>query len=408
MVTCATRDSALQRLESFLPQAVSYSRQRNFVKKGHPDVSLLSAPIRCRLITEYEVADAALKQCGLTKAEKFIQEVYWRAYWKGWLEQRPQVWSHYREKLQELREDAGLRNACAPLENGETGVEPIDSFARELLETGYMHNHARMWFASYWIHVARLPWQWGADFFYRHLLDADPASNTLSWKWVAGLQTPGKTYLIRKSNIESCCASDYPRANLDSLDEYHPVEPEPEDPAMRTPHPLPDVSTSPPPSLDGKAGLWLHGDDLTPETGPLSSFRPDSICAVCSLKLFDAYSLSEMRQAYMQRVMVDALQRSGDHFNTSPECRADSDIPATVTAWAKDHGLVHVVAMLPTVGPLRDKVAELESHLDYAGIQIHWFRRKEDQEIWPHAQKGFFPFWKSVRQSLDPQLGLGL
>ncbi len=66
---------------------------------------------------------------------------------------------------------------------------------------GYLHNHARMWFASIWIFTLRLPWVLGADFFMRHLCDGDPASNTLSWRWVAGLHTRGKTYLARASNI---------------------------------------------------------------------------------------------------------------------------------------------------------------------------------------------------------------
>ena len=77
----------------------------------------------------------------------------------------------------------------------------MDRFARELIATGYLHNHARMWWASFWVHVERLPWELGADFFFRHLLDADPASNTLSWRWVAGLQTRGKSYLVRRSNL---------------------------------------------------------------------------------------------------------------------------------------------------------------------------------------------------------------
>ena len=77
-------------------------------------------------------------------------------------------------------------------------VAVMNGFARELVETGYLHNHSRMWFAGYWVHVARLPWQLGAKFFQDHLLDFDPASNTLSWRWVAGLQTPGKTYLPRR------------------------------------------------------------------------------------------------------------------------------------------------------------------------------------------------------------------
>ncbi len=86
--------------------------------------------------------------------------------------------------------------------SGSTGIDCFDHWAQELADTGYLHNHARMWFASIWIFTLELPWQLGADFFLTRLLDADPAANTLSWRWVAGLHTPGKHYLARASNIE--------------------------------------------------------------------------------------------------------------------------------------------------------------------------------------------------------------
>ncbi|OYX89674.1 MAG: hypothetical protein B7Y78_14350, partial [Caulobacter sp. 35-67-4] len=84
---------------------------------------------------------------------------------------------------------------------GRTGIEGFDDWVLELRQTGYLHNHARMWFASIWIFTLQLPWTLGADFFLRHLIDADAASNTMSWRWVAGLQTPGKTYLASTDNI---------------------------------------------------------------------------------------------------------------------------------------------------------------------------------------------------------------
>jgi deoxyribodipyrimidine photo-lyase len=78
--------------------------------------------------------------------------------------------------------------------NGQTGLTCFESWVTELVETGYLHNHARMWFASIWILTLGLPWRLGAVFLYRHLLDGDAASNTLGWRWVAGLQTRGKPY----------------------------------------------------------------------------------------------------------------------------------------------------------------------------------------------------------------------
>ena len=191
-------------LKRFLPQAGSnYARGRNFVPGV---VSGLSPYVRHRLITEAEIVGAVLQQHSLEEAEKFIQEICWRTYWKGWLEMRPKVWSEYLQELRTLRarmaEDPDLDDRVQKAERGMTGIGCLDAWANELRQTGHLHNHVRMWFASIWVHTLRLPWQLGADFFMRHLLDGDPASNTLSWRWVCGLQTQGKVYQATADNIE--------------------------------------------------------------------------------------------------------------------------------------------------------------------------------------------------------------
>lgn len=193
----SSRSASLRAMDAWLPRAPRYAGLRNRVVPGHPHVSRLSPSISCRLLLEQEVVDAALGRFALSTVEKFVQEVYWRLYWKGWLELRPGVWRAYRDGLAEASD--GARERAAEVMAGHSGVAVMDHFARELTGTGYLHNHARMWFAAFWVHVERLPWELGADFFLRHLLDGDAASNTLSWRWVAGLQTPGKTYLPRRS-----------------------------------------------------------------------------------------------------------------------------------------------------------------------------------------------------------------
>ena len=204
-----TRNAGLSRLENFVPRAgKTYAQARN-VDLGPDDranISCLFPWLRHRLVCEQEVVTATLARHGLSSSEKFIQEVFWRAYFKGWLEQRPGVWSSYRYELQRvfglLNTDTSLANRYAEAIDARTGIECFDAWVYELVSTGYLHNHSRMWFASIWIFTLQLPWQLGADFFYRHLLDGDPASNTLSWRWVGGLHTKGKTYLARPSNIE--------------------------------------------------------------------------------------------------------------------------------------------------------------------------------------------------------------
>ena len=211
MTFVATRTAGLDRLREFAPAAgTKYARSRNF-DDGAPaqglrgNVSQLSPWLHAGLLDEAEVIDAALSQHSPDDAESFVSEIFWRVYFKGYLEQRPGVWASYLEgrgkALAALEANSGLAKAYGEATEGRTGIAAFDHWARELVQTGYLHNHARMWFASIWIFTLKLDWQLGADFFLRHLVDGDAASNTLSWRWVGGLHTTGKTYLARADNI---------------------------------------------------------------------------------------------------------------------------------------------------------------------------------------------------------------
>ena len=207
-----TRAAGLDRLAQFLPAAGRrYAETRNADDgpgkggTGRSNVSQLSPWLHAGLLREPEVLEAVLAHHSPRAAEKFIAEVFWRIYFKGYLEQRPAIWDDYCKgrdgALAAAAANAGLRTAYAEAIEGRTGIEAFDVWAEELVATGYLHNHARMWFASIWIFTLRLDWRLGADFFLRHLMDADAASNTLSWRWVAGLHTKGKHYLARADNI---------------------------------------------------------------------------------------------------------------------------------------------------------------------------------------------------------------
>ncbi len=205
-----TRQAGLARLAAFLPVAGRrYAETRNAddgpAEEGRGNVSQLSPWLHAGLIGDREVLEAVVAAHGPRAAEKFVAEVFWRIYFKGYLEQRPAIWCDYRSDLESalalLAGNGGLRTAYAEATEGRTGIEAFDVWAHELQDTGYLHNHARMWFASIWIFTLKLDWRLGADFFLRHLIDADAASNTLSWRWVAGLHTKGKHYLARAENI---------------------------------------------------------------------------------------------------------------------------------------------------------------------------------------------------------------
>ncbi len=167
-----SREEALLLLKAFLPKAgKSYAKNRNFdLGSGqHKHVSQLSAYIKRRVITEEEVLRKVLSAHSLNAAGKFIDEIFWRTYFKGWLESRPNIWAQYCTDVHHLTHDlqtqSGLRDRWAAACLGETGIDCFDAWAKELAETGYLHNHARMWFASIWVYTLQLPWQFGADFF---------------------------------------------------------------------------------------------------------------------------------------------------------------------------------------------------------------------------------------------------
>ncbi len=208
-----TRQGALSKLDHFIEnEIVNYNFKRNFDlgPKKRENVSCLSPYISHRLINEYETVKTVLKKYPYQKVEKYIQEVFWRVYWKGWLELRPKVWTDFVEDLKIIEDDEKLDQA----KNGETEIDCFNDWVKELKEFNYLHNHARMWFASIWIFTLKLPWQKGAEFFLRHLYDGDAASNTLGWRWVAGIQTKGKNYVAQSWNIEKFTNNRYQKIKL--------------------------------------------------------------------------------------------------------------------------------------------------------------------------------------------------
>lgn len=402
----ATREAGLERWGQFLPQASRYAASRNRVVPGHPHVSRLSPWVRSRLVTTQELVEGLLAAHRFGSVEKLVQELVWRDYWKGWLEWRPAVWRAYRAEVAKLRSNGlpeMLQRAEAVME-GRGGVAVMDRFARELTETGYLHNHARMWWAGYWCHVERLPWALGADFFYRHLLDADPASNTLGWRWVAGLQTRGKAYLPRWSNLERYCAPEWlaDSRGMGRLDD-----------AAVTPCPLPPEAPFPktrwatlaecPDVAPGRWGLWIHGEDLTPELSALGRLHPAVVATVLDEAPVRAHGLSAGRVRWMRAGLEDARRRAGAHYGC-PVVRVEGSgegMPEALVRIGREHQVEGWVSMRPCVGPLADQVDAMEGAMASAGMALRWCRRAWDEALWPHAQSGFFPFWEKVGARLS-------
>jgi len=391
-----TRAAALARVEEFLPAAGRYAAERNYVRPGHENISRLSPWLQKRLLLESEIVAAARARWSFPAVEKFVQEVYWRTYWKGWLEQRPAAWSRCCEAVPRLRASlsAEQRSKLEAAHAGRTGIAGFDAWAQELVATGYLHNHARMWFSSIWIFTLRLPWELGAAFFYEHLLDGDVASNTLSWRWVAGLQTPGKTYVARADNIAFYTEGEH--APLASQLASAPF--------AITEEPLPKVAAwtedaARVSSLKAYAriGLWLHPEDLVVEQGELAGLKVQAINASWPAGIGARAGWSQRVTAWTQSALRDGATRAGQHFGVEVSSHEVSDLSTALVAWARQNQLQAVVAYRPFVGPWLPEALAVEQALAAAGIDIIWRRRAWDAELFPYATRGYFPFWERIK-----------
>ena len=206
-------DDAVKKLNTFIDSDIlNYSKTRNydFGPKKRKNVSMLSKFITHRIISEYDVISTALSKNSYSSIEKYVQEVFWRIYWKGWLEHRPSLWDDYLAFNHDQYDFDLYRDA----ENANTKIDCFNHWMNELKDNNYLHNHTRMWFASIWIFTLRLPWELGANLFMKYLYDGDAASNTLSWRWVAGLQTAGKNYIATSENISKYTNQRFRPTNL--------------------------------------------------------------------------------------------------------------------------------------------------------------------------------------------------
>lgn len=186
-----------ERIEQIDP--IRYGQTRNYLDGA---VTRLSPYISRGVISTKKVMQHILaKGYPLAKAEKLLQELAWRDYWQ-------QVWiakgDAINTDLKNSQPDVLQQGMIKAIAEAHTGIKAIDEGILELYETGYMHNHMRMYVASVTTNVARCHWLWPARWMYYHLLDGDWASNALSWQWVAGANSH-KKYYANQENINRYC-----------------------------------------------------------------------------------------------------------------------------------------------------------------------------------------------------------
>ncbi|RZU98594.1 FAD-binding domain-containing protein [Spiribacter vilamensis] len=391
----ASHDAGLAQLNAFIPHAgADYARWRNhdFGPEGDNRVSAISPWLRHRLLLEETAVDAAIDAHGLDGAEKYVQEVCWRTYWKGFLERRPVHWHDYRAACDEANEQVAKdRRLAADLDKalaGETDIDAFNFWVHELRDTGYLHNHARMWFASIWVFTLELPWALGADFFLRHLLDGDPASNTLSWRWVAGLHTPGKPYIARSSNINKYTNGRFNPGYLINTQVSAPegIERPPVGPAPLAT----DWQVTP------TTGLLIHEDDLLPES--LFGERDwPVVIAVQSTDWRSSGPVADRVRDFARDGLMDALARNPGSQTVGPIDLASADGLTAVRDAAAAAGVDQLLTPYVPTGPTGDAMAALDTVLEAGGVTRRTALRDWDALHWPASTAGFFRFWKAAR-----------
>ena len=390
-----SREAGLRQLENFIPRAGrKYSNDRNYDRgpNARDNVSLLSPWLRHRLLSEEEVINAAVERFSFSTVEKFVQEVVWRSYFKGWLEHHPSVWGHYQNDvaryIDELERDTGLGIRYEAAVNGKTEFECFNAWVRELSDNGYLHNHARMWFASIWIFSLKLPWVLGADFFLRHLIDGDAASNTLGWRWVAGLHTKGKMYLARRENIRKYTDGRFDPESL--CKDYNPLH----EAAVHTTLPI-----STPDQMPAREFILLITEDDCLGGLDILKNKISGAIGYAAPALRSPLKVSDKVTDFTTAAVLDALGSLG----ASEACLAQNcdKVVDLLHGSLVSSGISDIVAIEPTTGPIKTSLMGLRETLSKGGVNLHFIRRNYDSLVWPLADRGFFKVKKKLPELLS-------
>ncbi len=363
-----TRAKAIEKLDKFVERNLSdYSKLRNFDfgPDKRSNVSCLSPYITHGVLSEVEIIKKSLAKYSFNKNEKFIQEVLWRTYWKGWLELRPSVWSDYIISLNSIREKYKEDINYLKAIEGKTNIECFDEWVKELKTHNYLHNHTRMWFASIWIFTLDLPWQLGAEFFLKHLYDGDAASNTLGWRWVAGIQTQGKHYLASEWNIKKFTNNRFQNIKLN--------ENAPPKMADKTYSIIKNDFINP--TINEDKTLIIFENSLSFEISNLKKFKFNKIILAVNPNEFRQVKLSDNVIKFKSELINDQLERIE---SLSINCEIVS--VDKLKEIKSDFYIIY-----PSVGENLDFIMSNLSNYKF-------IYRELDQFSWQFCNKGFFNF----------------
>ena len=364
-----SREFAIKKLEDFIDKNLhEYSKLRNFDfgPEQRKNVSSISPYITHGILSETEVIKNSLKKFSFAKNEKFVQEVLWRIYWKGWLELRPMVWSDYIIELKKLKKEFYNNKNYLNAIEGKTNIECFNYWISEIKKYNYLHNHARMWFASIWIFTLNLPWQLGAEFFMKYLLDGDSASNTLGWRWVAGVQTKGKNYIASEWNIKKFTNNRFSQIKLNE---------------------------NPQPIIDNKNYSILKNDFLNNEINKNDNLIvfENSLSIECSdfreLDFKNIYLVQKDNDTREIKLDEKVLKFKEDLISDQ-KIRLENKSSKIEIINVKDLKNLdgNNIALYPSIGEINDFL--ISNNLK----NIKYLYRKIDQYAWKYCNKGFFNF----------------
>ena len=363
----ASRSKAIEKLNNFIEKNLSeYSKLRNFDfgPENRSNISCLSPYVTHGIINENEIIKKSLSKFPFSKIEKFIQEVLWRTYWKGWLELRPNVWSDYLLELSKIKKDFQNNQNYLDAVEGKTNIDCFNYWIKELKENNYLHNHTRMWFASIWIFTLELPWQLGAELFMKHLYDGDAASNTLGWRWVAGVQTQGKHYLASEWNIKKFSNNRF--SNI-KLNENAPPK------VSEKTYSIIKQDFNNPQNIEGKS-LLIFENNLSFEITDFQNNKFKKVHLISNKNRNRSINLDEKVVKFKSLLIRDQEQRLK---NNSIDCE--------ITDISEIKNIENSCALYPNIGENLD-------YLNINNIKTNFLFRKLDQYSWQYCNKGFFNF----------------
>ena len=388
------RRAALAVLARVDPQR--YTRSRNYLNGA---VTQLSPYLRHGVLTLAEVRDHVLRSVPQrADAEKLVNELAWRDYWQRlYYALSEGIWQDREPLKTGFTAGAYADQLPEALHRGTTGLNCMDSFSRQLQETGWLHNHARMWMAAYLVHWLRVRWQAGAAWFLQHLLDGDPASNNLSWQWISS-NFSNKPYIFNRENLErytdgafcrTCALRD---GGCPFQATYEDLEVElfrkagftdmPAAPANLRDDRKPAASSA----AVSKPLLWVHTDALNPEWQLFGQYSNAPACFVWDEAWLRESRISSKRVLFLEECLSEMPARLE---------RRKGEVAAEVVASAEAAGASAIIAQRTPDPRLLAAAARIAKTLPVLWVDPPRF--VDDSR--PYDLKRFSRFWQKAQSS---------